>query len=230
VAFDAVGDVDEAQLGVHEGFQPAVEVGDHDLAGASRAAGTLDRRRIHRDELDAGVTRGGEGRHLPVVLGPLVRGEEPATVRRVLAPDGALLLPQRGRRRRQDDASDAGPCRCPHDRFGPPHVDVEEGHGIGRAQRVDAGDVVDEVAAAHPGAERVLVERVAHGHLRTTVAKLVRGVLRAREGGHGAPVGHQPVEQRPADEPAAAGEEAATHRFRDEDAGGSASEDEKCMR
>ena len=157
---DAVGDVDQADVGVHEHLQPAVEEREQEAPGAAGAARPLDRGRI-----DAAR---GPGR--PRARRP-ARPARPrswcARRSRGTSRDGASA-----RRRPCPGASpivaaeevwtsraDAGARRRAHGRDGA--VDVRAPHRprVLDAQRVDAGDVERQLAAAHPLGERVARRR-----------------------------------------------------------------------
>ena len=160
----AVVDVDEADVRVHERLQAPVEVGDQDAARAARAPRALHGGRVDGDQLDAGAARGGERRQLALVLRALVDREVGAAMRRVLAPDRALGLPERGRRGGQHDPRHARARGGADGELGAAHVRVEQGGGVLRAHRVDARHVVEQLAARHARRERVLVEDVAARH------------------------------------------------------------------
>ncbi len=93
----------------------------------------------------------------------------------------------------------------------PAHVHVDHLHRVLGAHRVHAGDVVDDVAAAHPGFERGLVERVAARDLRALRLEGCGGRIGARERGDLALL-EQRGQQRAAEEPAPAGQKGARHQ------------------
>jgi hypothetical protein len=85
-------------------------------------------------------------------------------------------------------------------------VDAVQRRRVGRAQRVDPGDVVGDVRVAHPGRERALVEQSP----RTTsarAAELGGRALGPGERDDAVPAGDQPLHERAADQPGAAGDE-----------------------
>jgi hypothetical protein len=62
----------------------------------ARGARALHGRRVDADDVDPRLGRLAEHRALGLVLRPLVVGQEPAPVRRILPPDGPARLPDRG--------------------------------------------------------------------------------------------------------------------------------------
>jgi hypothetical protein len=88
---------------------------------------------------------------------------------------------------------------------------VEELGRVVRAQRVDAGHVVEQLAALHAGGERVLVERVAAHHARAALLELGGRVVGAGQRDDLVALLGEAGEQRAADDPAAARQEDARH-------------------
>jgi hypothetical protein len=78
---------------------------------------------------------------------------------------------------------------------------------MSKAERIDACGVVDDLAAAHRGRERFQVEDVAANRLSAEFAKRARRVVGPGQGLDLAPVGEEPLDDRTADEPSAAGDE-----------------------
>ena len=164
-------------------------------------------------ELEAGALGGGEGGELALVLGALVDRHVAAAVRAVLGADRALDLADRGGRGREHDARDVGAGRGADGGLGAADVDVQEQRGVLGAERVDAGDVVEQRAVRHPIGERVLVERVAADDVVDAFGLELggRGVV-AGERHDVVAAGQERLGERAADQPAAAGEEDARHR------------------
>ena len=151
-------------------------------------------------------------RELALVLGALVDREVGPAVRRVLAPDGAVRLAERGRRRGQHDAPHARARGGAHSRLGAAHVDVQQRGRIVGAQRVDAGDVVEQLAARHPLRQRVLVEHVAaHDPCRARGERAARPRPSAPAPTSSSPRSASRAGERAADQAAAAGQEDAGH-------------------
>jgi hypothetical protein len=130
-------------------------------------------------------------------------------VARVLAADAAVRLAERGRRRREDHAPHAGAGRGADGGLGPAHVDVEQRRRIVRAHRVDAGDVVQQLATGHAAGEGVLVEHVAAHDARAELRQLALRGVGARERDRLVPALRQPAGERATDQPAPAGQEDA---------------------
>ena len=206
-----VGDVDDADVGVDEHGQLAVDVVDDQLAVAGRAPRALDRGRVDRDDLHAGAVRGGKRRLLALVLGAVVDREVGAAVDGVLVADRALDLPHRGARRRVDHTLHPRPGRGLYDELGADRVDLQQQLRVRRAVRVEPCAVEDEVAALHPPSQRVLVEHVAADHLEPARGDLLRARVRAREPDEVVAALVQPCGERAADEPAGARDEGAAH-------------------
>ena len=120
-------------------------------------------------------------------------------------------LAERGGRGRQHDARHARPRGGPHRELGAAHVRVEQRGGVLRAERVDARDVVEQLAARHPGGERVLVEDVAARDARPAGGERPLGGVRAGERHDLVAALDEPGGERAADQPAAPGQEDAAH-------------------
>ena len=86
-------------------------------------------------------------------------------------------------------------------------VDAVQRRRVGRAQRVDPGDVVGDVRVAHPGRERALVEQVPADDLGAEPAELGGRALGPGERDDAVPAGDQPLHERATDQPGAAGDE-----------------------
>jgi hypothetical protein len=211
VTLDAIGDVDQADVGLDEDLHAAVEEGEQEATGAAGAARTLNRRRVRAHDVLARLRRRGEHRALALGLGALVGRQVPAPVRRVLAPDRARRLAE-GRRRRGVD-------QAPHSRRGGGTdgrhraVDVDAPHrfGILDAERVDAGDVEGQLGALHAAHQGGLVEHVAARHLGAAALQRDGGRVRAGERDDIVSARHQALDERAADHSAAARDEDARH-------------------
>ena len=88
-------------------------------------------------------------------------------------------------------------------------VDVEHRRGVAEAERVDAGCVVDDLAAAHRGGEGLEVEDVAANRLGAQLAEGARRVIGPGQGLDRPAVGEEPLDDRTAEEPRPAGDEDA---------------------
>ena len=148
VALDGVGDVGDADARVDEHRQAAVEQREQDAPGPARAPRSLHGRRVHEHDVEPGPRRLLHHRLLALGLRALVVGEERAAVRRVLAADRPLGLAERRRRRGVDEPPHPGRGRGAHDRPRAVAVDAVQRRRVGRAQRVDARDVVGDRAPA----------------------------------------------------------------------------------
>jgi hypothetical protein len=202
----AVGDVDDADARLDEHLQAAVEHGQEDPPGAAGAPGALDRGGVQAQDLEAGL--GGDGEHgaLAVDLRLLVGRQVRAAVRRVLAAHGALRLAERRRRRGVDEARDARPRGGPRRRPRAVDVDPPQRRRVGRAEPVDAGHVVGDAAARHPGGQRRLVEHVAAGRARARGGQLPRALIRAGQRHHLVAALDQPAHERAPHEPGSPGD------------------------
>ena len=116
-------------------------------------------------------------------------------------------LSERSGRRRVHDPPNSGRRRGVHDVARAAHVDLEQRGGIPEAERIDAGGVVDDLAAAHRGRKVRGVEDVAANGLRAQRAERARRVVGPGQGLDLAPVGEEALDDRPAEEPSAAGDE-----------------------
>jgi hypothetical protein len=151
------------------------------------------------------VPSGFEGGELALVLGALVDRQVRAAVLRGLVAYRPACLPECGGRRSQDDTANPGPRRGSHDRLRATDVHVEQRDRIGGTEGVDARDVEYQLATAHTGSERVLVEHVAACDLGTAFVQCHCRGVRAGERHDLVPAAAQRIDERATDEPASPG-------------------------